>query len=433
MANPLLPPEFVDQIGYQLGPDHDRFLDSYDQPPAHGLRINPAKGSLTDLRTLTGWPLEPIPWCPTGAYINPDLRAGSHPLHATGRYYLQEPSAMMVAELADLQPGLSVLDLAASPGGKSTQIASAIGPTGLLVANEIHPSRIKALGENLERWGVTNTIITNRTPESLAQLGQVFDRVIVDAPCSGEGLFRREPESRLEWSPERVLGCAVRQSGILESAVQLVQPGGLFIYSTCTFNRAENEDVIAELTQRHPDFSVEEAIRLWPHEVRSEGHTIHRLRRSGDHPGSTMFRVAPESPPSSWTKFVAENLVADPFPFPSHRVAMQGDRVSLVPAHPLAQIIGKHVRAGLWLGDVKPGRFEPSHALALAIDPNLVRNRLDVSTEEAQLWISGAPLTAAGDSGWALITYAGNGLGWGKRTGNTVKNHYPKGLRRPLK
>jgi NOL1/NOP2/fmu family ribosome biogenesis protein/23S rRNA U2552 (ribose-2'-O)-methylase RlmE/FtsJ len=339
---------------------------------------------------------------------------------------------MAVAEMVLLEPGHTVLDLAASPGGKSTQIASAIGASGLLVANEIHPARIKALGENLERWGTTNTVITNRAPDDLVAIGPAFDRVVIDAPCSGEGLFRRDPAARAQWSPERVRGSADRQRAILASAVALLKPGGVLVYSTCTFNRAENEDVIAELVAGHPELTIDGVTRLWPHEVRGEGHTIHRVRLAGEPVANRNLRDQPQPVPSpAWDRFVAESLLADPVATWGGLISEREGRVTLVPPSALAAQIRPAVRTGLWLGESKPGRFEPAHALALAIDPHLVRTRLDLSVADAHHWIAGEPIQSAGPAGWVLVTVAGFGLGWGKRSGQTVKNHYPKGLRRP--
>lgn len=341
---------------------------------------------------------------------------------------------MAVAEAARLGPGQTVLDLAAAPGGKTTQIASAIGSTGLLVANEIHPGRIKALGENLERWGATNTLITNASPEQLRGLGANFDRVIVDAPCSGEGLFRREPEARAEWSPARVLGSADRQRHILETAIQLVRPGGVLIYSTCTFNEHENERVIDGLCAAHPEWRLDERIRLWPHRIRGEGHTIARLVRSDLVDAREPWRRERSDDPAAqemWRTVVAELFTDDPIAELPGYLGWRGDRLLLTTGHGLDTSHIPVVRDGLWLGDRKPGRYEPSHALALAIDPRLARNRLDLDVEQARRWIAGEPVSADGPLGWTLVTVGGFGLGWGKRTGSVVKNRYPKGLRRP--
>ncbi|MDQ2682837.1 MAG: RsmF rRNA methyltransferase first C-terminal domain-containing protein [Chloroflexota bacterium] len=434
MENPPLPQAFVASVSDQLGAAAEPFLATYADPPAHGLRVNPARTTLDELRARTGWDLEPIPWCPDGAYVDPAVRAGAHPFHAAGLYYLQEPTAMAVAEFADLAPAMTVLDLAAAPGGKSTAIASAIGPAGLLVANEIHPARIKPLGENLERWGVTNTVITNRTPESLAALGPVFERVVVDAPCSGEGLFRRDPDARREWSPERVRGSADRQLEILRAALPLVAPGGALVYSTCTFNTTENEEVVERILAEFPAFRLAATMRLWPHEVRGEGHAMTRLVHTGE-PASEWvgFAPAPSYRGDAWSRFVADTLTADPVERWGGRVIEREGRLTLQPVHPLVESIGRTVRAGLWLGDIKPGRFEPSHALALALDPADARNRLDLTIPEARAWIAGETVQSPGPAGWLLVTVEGHPLGWGKRTGATVKNHYPKGLRRAVR
>ena len=214
MTAPQLPSDFIDAITRQLGTEAAEFLASYDHPATYGLRVNPAKSSLEQLRRMTGWVLEPIPWCPTGAYVDPAVRAGSHPYHAAGLYYLQEPTAMVVVEAARIQPGDAVLDLAAAPGGKTTQAAGAVGLEGLLIANEIHPARIKALGENLERWGSVSAVLTNATPERLREVGPVLDRVIVDAHARARGCSGGILRAGSEWSPARVAGSADRQREI---------------------------------------------------------------------------------------------------------------------------------------------------------------------------------------------------------------------------
>jgi 16S rRNA C967 or C1407 C5-methylase (RsmB/RsmF family)/NOL1/NOP2/fmu family ribosome biogenesis protein len=436
MTVPPLPEAFVATVSRQLGPEAAAFFATYERPAAYGLRVNPAKVSLNRLRELTGWALEPIPWCPTGAYVDPADRAGAHPYHAAGLYYLQEPTAIAVAELARLEPGQRVLDLAAAPGGKATQAASAIGPAGLLVANEIHAGRIKALGENLERWGATQAVITNADPEQMRRIGPVFDTVIVDAPCSGEGLFRREPEARAEWSPARVAGSAERQAWIMAAAVDLVRPGGVLVYSTCTFNERENEGVVDLVLTGRPEWRQDEQIRLWPHQVRGEGHVVTRLVHTGPEAERLPARAGMADEPSArtaWDVFTPEHFDGDPIADWPSRLVWRGDRLMLATDHAFGLAGVPVVRDGLWLGERKPGRFEPSHALALAIDPAVMRNRLDLDVAGARRWIAGEPIAAAGPGGWALVTVDGFGIGWGKRTGGTVKNHYPKGLRRAVR
>jgi 16S rRNA C967 or C1407 C5-methylase (RsmB/RsmF family)/NOL1/NOP2/fmu family ribosome biogenesis protein len=429
-----LPDGFAESLRPLLGGDLDAFLASYAEPPVHGVRVNPAKVTLAQLRQLTSWKLAPIPWCEHGAYVDPRVRAGSHPYHAAGLYYLQEPTAMAVAEQAWIGPGASVLDVAAAPGGKATQILSALDGEGLLVANEIHPARIKALGENLERWGARRAVITNATLARLAPLGPVFDTIVVDAPCSGEGLFRRDPAARGEWSPARVDGCAVRQRDILAEAFRLVRPGGVLIYSTCTFNRTENEAVVERLLAAHPEWELESVTRLWPHRVRGEGHTISRVMHGSE---TRTKRCIPGGPSEHdraalelWRAFSAQSLAEDPFDRWSGRLDLRGDRLMLTTDSPHDLGVLPIVRDGLWLGDRKPGRFEPSHAFALAIDPAKVRLREELTVDEARRWIAGEPRQSPGEAGWVLVTVDGFGLGWGKRTGGVLKNRYPKGLRR---
>ena len=397
---------------------------------------------------------------------------------------------MAVAGAMRVSPGQRVLDVAAAPGGKSTHLAALLAGEGLLVANEIHPARIKALGENLERWGAPNVVMINADPD---RLGGVYDRVLLDAPCSGEGMFRRDPAAMTEWSPERVLGSAERQLRILRSVAPRVAPGGLLLYSTCTFNVEENERVVAAFLAEHagwslvdipktaniqpgilipgllidqPD-SIDQSIspvaarfiappvegdavgtseafpsnrmaRLWPHRLAGEGHTLALLQAPGDEPelAETTRRAGADAtdPAASaaWRSLVGTALAINPTERWGDTLRMVDDRLTLTPPAALDLDLGQArvVRNGLWLATVKPGRVEPSHALALALRPEDAANRLDLSMSEAGAYLAGHPVTAAGPAGWVLVTVDGFPLGWGKRTGATVKNHYPKGLRR---
>ncbi len=239
------------------------FLASYEALPDIGLRVNTLKIAPDAFRQLSPFDLAPVPWCAAGFTVaGDDAEPGKHPYHAAGLYYLQDPSAMAVAELLDPQPGERVLDLAAAPGGKATHIAALMGGEGLLVANEIHPRRAWELAGNLERWGARNVAVTNETPERLAERFEgFFDRVLLDAPCSGEGMMRKSEAARVEWAPELVRGCALRQSAILEQAARLVRPEGRLAYATCTFNPEENEGTIARFLAAHPEFDLVEAPR----------------------------------------------------------------------------------------------------------------------------------------------------------------------------
>lgn len=461
-----------------LGSEADAFFAALEHSPALGLRVNPLKLRPEHFEHITPWVLEPVPWALFGFRVAEGARPGKHPYHAAGLYYLQEPSAMAVVEALDVRPGMRVLDLAAAPGGKSTQIAGYLDGAGLLVANEVESSRIKPLGENLERWGTRNAVITNETSERLAEhFGTFFDRVLLDAPCSGEGMFRKNPGARDEWSVEHVAGCAVRQGRILEQAARLVAPGGLLVYSTCTFAPEENEQRIAAFLAEHPQWSLidipkrhgfvaarpewagdlatselKHAVRLWPHRVAGEGHFI-ALLRNGEQSERSLLPSAEfardearrqqrggrrgdrvvdtgEAARAAWQAFERESLTTS---FPAERLSVHNDQVYLAP-HPegtrLPDFSGlRVVRSGLWLGTAKPGRFEPSHALALALLPDDARLTISLTLDEAERYLRGETFANAGPDGWVLIGVNGWPLGWGRRVGGLVKNFYPKGLR----
>ncbi len=371
-----------------LGDEAGSFFASYDRPARSGLRVNTSKISAEAFRARSPWPLEPIPWCPDGFYLPADAPAGKHPWHAAGVYYLQEPSAMAPVEAMALRPELRVADVCAAPGGKSTQILNHLQRRGVLLANDVVGSRIKPLGENLERWGAELAVIANQDMSRLAaKVGDQFDRVLVDAPCSGEGLFRRTPEARTEWSLAHVEGSARRQRGVLDAAAQLVASGGELVYSTCTFAPEENEHVISAFLDAHPDWHVEPIpgfapgrsdwsdtdhdlsglARLWPHQLEGDGHTIARLRRDGepDRAPGPKATGAPDVPGD----FEAFRQRAIPGFSMETAPVRQGDSLVLPPAGMDALGDLPLVRKGLWLGAIAPGRFVPSHALALALDP----------------------------------------------------------------
>ncbi len=382
---------------------------------------------------------------------------GKHPYHLAGLYYLQDPSAMSAAELLGPRPGERVLDLAAAPGGKTTHIASLMQGQGLLVANEIKTKRLNHLVVNVERWGATNVVVTNETPERVAdQFGAFFDRVLVDAPCSGEGMFRKDTRARLDWSEEMVAGCAVRQTNILRVAAHLVRPGGRLLYSTCTFAPEEDEAVIARFLQEHPDFEVESlpqlpgfmpgqpewsglssgndslhgAVRLFPHRLTGEGHFACLLQRKKGPANALTFpwraAIIPTPEWQVWQAFREETLGVD---FPSERLSKQGNRLYFVPED-VPDLKGLRMTIpGVWLGTFKKERFEPAHPLALILKPGQAHNVLALSSESQELdaYLRGESLPSEGRSGWTLVTADGWPLGWGKRVQGVVKNHFPRG------
>ncbi len=254
-----LPPRYLRRMETLLGSEYPLFLDSHSAPPHAGLRVNTLKITFQDFESLAPFALRPVPWCPTGFLVLPGQQPGRHPYQQAGLYYLQEPSAMAVAEALAPRPGERVLDLAAAPGGKATHLAALMRNEGVLVANEVHPARAWDLAENLERCGVRVATVTNESPERLTtRFRGYFDRVLLDAPCSGEGMMRKSETARRQWSEELVQGCAARQEKLLPLAAQALRPGGSLVYSTCAFSPEENERVIASFLRAHREFELVE-------------------------------------------------------------------------------------------------------------------------------------------------------------------------------
>ncbi|WP_411345962.1 RsmB/NOP family class I SAM-dependent RNA methyltransferase [Paenibacillus sp. WLX1005] len=252
-----LPPPFVQRMQQLLGTEFEDFIRSYEQSPRAGLRVNTLKISNEQFREISPFDLRPIPWCETGYYINADARPGKHPYYYTGLYYIQEPSAMSPVEALQVQPGDRVLDLCAAPGGKSTQIAAALQGQGLLVTNDLSAERTRALAKNMELYGVRNAVILNESPDRIAEkFNGFFDKILVDAPCSGEGMFRKDDDAARQWLNHSVEKCAIMQKDILQTVARMLAPGGRIVYSTCTFAPEENERSIAVFLDNHPHFQV---------------------------------------------------------------------------------------------------------------------------------------------------------------------------------
>ena len=447
--SPALPPAFVSRMRAQLGEEADAYFAALEMPCLRGLRLNPQKPVSDAALEAVGGVEEPVPWYPAlGRYLRNDSPAGTDPLHEAGAYYLQEPSAMAPVSVLSPRPGECVLDLCAAPGGKSTQIAAALAGEGLLVSNEPVPSRAKILSRNIERMGVPNALVVSAQPEALAaRWGVLFDAVLVDAPCSGEGMFRRHPETRAEWNPASPMGCAERQRRILGCAAAMLRPGGRLVYSTCTLSPEENEETVRWFLREHPDFSAqpfslsgdygtldapEGMLRLYPHRVRGEGHFVACLRRAGDAHAADLMRPAAErlSPPAPAVRAAYSAFAAPLRGLPAAN-AQLGD--ALLSAPDLPPLDGIRVlRAGVQLGVMKGKIFAPDHALAMCLSPACGLPVLALDRAGALRYQSGEALPAPEDmSGWALAVYEGLVLGFGKASGGQFKNHYPKGLRRP--
>ena len=366
---------------------------------------------------------------------------------------------MAPAAYLEAQPGERVLDLCAAPGGKSTQIAAAMGGEGLLISNEIHPARAKILSENIERMGIRNGMVINESPQSLAKIFEsYFDRIMVDAPCSGEGMFRKNTDACEEWSPENVENCAMRQQEILICAAFMLCPGGRIVYSTCTFAPEENEGTISRFLEEHPEFHMVEVplyegmsparpewtkhpakdlqsgIRLFPHKLHGEGHFLAVLEKDGEvsdtyrgYCANGVQKSLNEKDIREYLDFCKENLKKAP-----QGIYLKfGDQLYIAPEGMPATKGMKVLRPGLHLGTMKKNRFEPSHALALALSADEVVHSMDLPAEDLRVraYLNGQTFSAEGEKGWYLITVDGYSIGWGKLAGGVMKNHYPKGLR----
>ncbi len=429
----MLPQEFLQRMKNQLGQEYPAFLESLERPRAVALRRNPLKGSAPMLPFVT----EPVPWEPMGFYYAPDTRPGLHPYHEAGVYYMQEASAMAPAALLDPKPGERICDLCAAPGGKTTQIAGRMDGRGLLLCNEINPKRAKILSRNIERMGVSNALVTNEHPKVLAErYPGFFDRVLVDAPCSGEGMFRKEEAAVTDWSLETVAMCANRQKEILSSAAAMLKPGGRLVYSTCTFAEEENEQVIAHFLREHPEFEPESVeapwftpgtdgtFRLWPHKLLGEGHFAAVLRKNGTEEGSVPLE--PEQKlPKQWLSFAGELGIS----LPRGKALFFGNSLFWVPTElPVLRGI-RVVRPGLELGELKKDRFQPAHALALWLKAAANQENFTWDSREIRAYLHGETVPSR-KSGWCLVQVDGYSIGWGKGDKTQLKNHYPKGLRR---
>ncbi len=445
----MLPEGFAVRMRALLQAEYDAFLAAFDRPLCTGLRMNPLKQGFTETSAL---PLGArVAWCPTGYYYDPVTRPGLSALHAAGLYYLQEPSAMAPAELLDVHPGERVLDLCAAPGGKSTQLAGKLGGEGLLVCNEINAKRAKILSGNIERLGIANALVLNEHPARLAErFAGYFDKILVDAPCSGEGMFRKEAAAVADWTDETNAVCANRQGEIMRSAAQMLRPGGRLVYSTCTFSPLENEGVIAAFLRENPDFSVvpvdtpwfspgrpewienpapglEHTVRLWPHKLRGEGHFAAVLQKAGEADGAALPLEPGVKTPKELAAFCRETGAQ----LPAGKLILFGTVAYQVP-HELPQLSGLRVlRAGLELGEVLKNRFVPAHAWALWLRE--LPSTLELRSADAALarYLAGEVLPGT-QNGWTLVRVDGCSLGWVKGAGGQLKNHYPKALRRPL-
>ena len=470
----MLPTQFTERMKNMLGADYEAFENSYAFEKKQSLRFNPLKGEKEAFLEKVPFSLSKVEWSENGFYYEKEDEPGKYPYHDAGVYYIQEPSAQTPAAFLEACPGERILDLCSAPGGKATQIAAAMKGEGLLVCNEYVANRAKILSENVERMGIRNALVINETPGRLAEIFPgYFHRIMVDAPCSGEGMFRKNEEAHTEWSPKNVQMCADRQDEILEAAASMLMPGGRMVYSTCTFAPLENECSIARFLIKHKDFSVEKVsvtdgmnygnpdwaeqemgelseelkeqlkrtIRLWPHKIKGEGHFVAVLKKAGEAislESSIMVSQNGLEKKHSIKEykeleaFLKNEIRADWLLNEREEEYLKfKDNIYWLPKEMPGLKGFKVHRSGLQIGMVLKNRFEPSHALALALRPEEVVHswNLDGNSDEIRSYLKGNTFTADGEKGWYLITVDGYSIGWGKLAGGIMKNHYPKGLR----
>ena len=426
-----LPKKFLDEMKIILGDEYSEFIKSYDDPKTTGLRVNTLKMTKDKLLSLNLYSLQEIPWTNEGFYYDESIyRPGKNPLHEAGAYYLQEPSAMSVVPKLDVQEGEKILDMCAAPGGKSTYILSKLNNTGLLVSNEINPIRIKALGENLERFGAKNCIITNTDSRSLRKVFEgYFDKIVIDAPCSGQGMFRKDEVAISDWSYAKVLECQSIQREIIRDGYHMLKEGGILVYSTCTFAKEENEIIIEEFLEEYTNAKLIEMERLWPHKVKGEGHFVAKIEKLEEDRCSTKdLKIKKlDKEVKDYRDFEKKflNIKLD------NRFELRGENLYLLPDE-LPDIKKlKVLRYGLHLGMLKKNRFEPSHALShyLKIDDVKYIENFNINEKEVLDYLRGNTINTGQSRGWVLVCVEGVALGWGKESNGVLKNHYPKGLR----
>ncbi|MGN0823704.1 MAG: RsmB/NOP family class I SAM-dependent RNA methyltransferase [Candidatus Coproplasma sp.] len=423
-----LPVEFISRVKKDLKDDARAFLNSYDRQPYKAIRVNTLKITPERFIEISPFALSPVKWEPNGFYVSEE-KAGKTVFHAAGLYYVQEPSAMSATPLLNVQPGEKVLDLCSAPGGKGTQLAQALNGEGLIVLNEIDYSRAKILARNVERLGVKNAIVTCAPPEKIAKVfAGYFDKVLVDAPCSGEGMFLKEPNAVTEWSENNVEICAKRQQGILECAQKVLKSGGRMVYSTCTFAPQEDELQVENFLKEFPDFSLVEQHKLFPHEVMGEGHFVALLQNNnGDENECDVRTIRPNAPlkrVALYRDFESRNLKIK-----FNNLHIVGDELYSLPDNCPQLDSMQILRAGVPLGEFKGERFEPSHSLAMCLNASQA-NCIDVDENTAINYLRGLTFDCVENiSGWCLVAYLGYSLGWCKAVNGTAKNHLPKGIR----
>lgn len=438
--------------------EFERYMRSLEADRFYGLRVNTLKVPLNTFRDISPFPLEPVPWAENGFYYK-DGYPGRHPFYHAGLYYIQEPSAMYPGACLRPNPGEKVLDICAAPGGKTTQLASYMQGQGILVSNDISGERVKALVKNVEMAGIRNCIITNESPENLSRnFADYFDKILVDAPCSGEGMFRKDEAAVSSWENYKSDRCREMQDAILEEVHRMLKPGGMLLYSTCTFSPLENEQTIAAFMERHPEYhlldlpksagiadgvpkwgnhaeNLAKTARLWPQRIKGEGHftaLLQKAQGSAEHSSGGNRSFQPLSaPPEALRDFYRKNMACGPM---DGFYCMMGNNLYYLPEPPPSVDGLKIARLGLFIGSLKGKIFKPSHPFLMAQPKDAFQRYLHLSTEEPDLrkYLRGDTLVqdTGLQDGLTAVCVNAFPIGWGNSAGGIVKNMYPKGWRR---
>ena len=439
-----LPEAFLTRMKIELGDEYESFVCQYSMPPIRGLRVNTLKTDLDSFKRLCPWSITPSGIIDESFVLNEDVAGiGVHPYHIAGLFYMQEPSAASPVASIDEYENKRILDMCAAPGGKSGAIAARMHGTGLLVSNEIVKKRAVTLVRTLERLGAVNTVVTNDSPDDVAAaFPEYFDAVFVDAPCSGEGMFRKEPQAVCDWSEAHVRASAERQRRILESAAVCVKPGGRLVYSTCTFSPEENEETVAWFLAAHPAFSCAAQKRFYPHTSTGEGQfaalllrddspvpaAIEKTQSGGRRVPSRKGKPINPATDAALDRFFKETMTVRPGSIPlflpDGRVFLQPERV------PDALSEMRVLSCGVLAGELRGERFRPAHALFLAYPGDTFLTALTLDGAALFAFLAGETVLCEPSlTGYAAVCVHGHPLGFGKCDRGTLKNHLPKGLR----
>lgn len=459
MSELKLSEEYLNRMRDLLGEEEfSAYLKSFDEERLYGLRVNTAKVTPEAFPELVSWDLKPVPWIPNGFYYEGTERPAKDPYYYAGLYYLQEPSAMTPAMLLPVEPGDRVLDLCGAPGGKSTELGVKLAGKGVLISNDISNSRAKALLKNLELWGISNICVTSETPDKLADVfGPWFDKILIDAPCSGEGMFRKDDDMVKSYEERGPEYYSEIQKEITDQAVRMLAPGGLLLYSTCTFSRCEDEEIICHILENHQEMELirlplfegasggiglDGCIRLFPHKIKGEGHFISLLRKNG----GGAERTAAGSRERSGTEPQGKKAPALPTEltdflalmnreFEDSRIMIKNDSVYYLPENFVPAKELRYLRTGLLLGELKNKRFEPGQVLAMTLHAEEFRQTISWKKEDDRVirYLKGETISLTPEEGpvkgWCLVCVDGYPLGFAKGTGMALKNKYYPGWR----